>query len=127
MKSGPFFIPKIMKNTSGDGPETIPVFCHLFSRFFMVFTSILGSFWAKRLVADVFLPPFWGPLFVIYSVAFLGRHFRRPGELRRRPGPILGAPEPSRTPFSSLFAPFRADFWSFSGDLAGLSREACRT
>ena len=45
----PFFIPKIIKNTSGNGPETIPFFGHLFSPFLVILDLLLGAlFGAKR-------------------------------------------------------------------------------
>ena len=82
----------------------------------------------QNVISDFF---FWRTFFSLFEVfifsSLFGRHFRRPGELRRRPGPILGAPEPSRTSFSSLFGPLWPYFRSFSGDFAGLCRAACRT
>ena len=60
MKLPPFFIPKIMKNTSGNGPETIPVFRHLFSPFLMIFDLLLGAlFGAKREFALLFWRTFF--------------------------------------------------------------------
>ncbi len=63
-----------MKNTSGNGPETIPVFRHLFSPFLMILDLLFWAlFGAKREFALLFwrtffrlLPPvscfffFWG-------------------------------------------------------------------
>ena len=51
----PFFIPKIMKNTSGNGPETIPFFWSLFSPFLVILDLLLGAlFGAKRDFALLF-------------------------------------------------------------------------
>ena len=44
----PFFIPKIMENTSGNGPETIPCFCHLFPPFWAILDLLLGALFGAK-------------------------------------------------------------------------------
>ena len=89
----PFFIPKIMKNTSGNGPETIPVFRHLFSPFLMIFDLLLGAlFGAKREFALLFWRTFFRLLPPVSFFSGGSRHFRRSGEFR-----------PHFSPFRSYF------------------------
>ncbi len=59
MEKTPFFITEIIKNTSGNGPETIPVFCHLFSPFLMIFTSFWGPCLVKTQTLKSSFPDFF--------------------------------------------------------------------
>ncbi len=111
-KKTPFFIQKIIKNTSGNGPDTIPGFCHLFFSFFHDFYLLFGALFGQNAVAMLFFYLLLGAFFRVFSLFVLlagifvvrGSSGGAPDpfwELRSRPGPH--------------FPPFLLHFGSISG------------
>ena len=97
MKSPPFFIPKIMKNTSGNGPETIPVFVTFFLIFHDFYLLLEALFGQNGVGQFSFGGPFSVFLRCLFLLLFLAGIFVVRGssggapdrfwELRSRPGP----------------------------------------
>ena len=92
MISPPFSIPKVIKNTSGKGVETIPVFHRLFSSFFMIFCLLFGSFlvhFGSVLLPFRFILLFFCLLLVfLRSLSLLSQHPIAQGTRKRSEGTL---------------------------------------